>query len=118
MKKIILILLISVKCFGQIPDNVLHHYAGVSIAVSTGWFVYKITKGKRFPAVTIGCATGVTAGILKEEIWDRKWRRGIPDNLDKINTAWGAVCGSVYLGVGLHIHERKIHPERYQNLNL
>ncbi len=113
--KTLLLILISFSLSAQkITDDVKHHYAGVGITIISGSLMHKATK-HRFLSLVTGLACGICAGIAKEEIWDRKMGRGTPSEMDKINTAWGSICGTMYLGLGLHFRNRKIDTTFYKN---
>ena len=78
--------------------------------MSTGWVMYKATDKIGLSLLT-GLGTGIIAGIAKEEIWDRKWKRGTPSLDDKLATSWGAIIGTVCVSVCMTINREK----QYQN---
>lgn len=120
MKKLITILLIFfiLNCQSQSnfranwqanKDIFYHNIAGHAISMTSGWVVYKVTKHKRIGLSLItGGAIGITAGILKEELWDRQWGRGTPSLDDKLATGWGSIGGTVCLIVCIDNHQKHL----------
>lgn len=96
-------------------DILYHNLAGHAISMSTGWATYKATDRIGLSLIT-GLTCGVIAGIAKEEIWDRKWKRGTPSMTDKLATGWGAFVGTVCLSVCIEIREKKQYLE-YEKYN-
>ena len=78
--------------------------------MGSGWVTYKCTDKIGLSLLT-GLGTGIIAGIAKEEIWDRKWKRGTPSLDDKLATGWGAIIGTVCVSVCMTINREK----QYQN---
>jgi len=125
MMKLLLIFLLPFYLNAQMfvfdKDDFLHHYAGVTIAVSGGLLTYNLLPAKHKHRILESCfvAFGLAgvAGQLKEEVYDLRWGLGTYSNVDKGVTTWGATCGTVYLGVGLNLYEirqaRKLNP-RYK----
>ena len=95
MRLTLLIFLLSFTCKAQ-EDVLYHNLAGTAISVSTGLLTYKCTD-KIGVSMLTGLTCGVVAGLAKEEIWDRKWKRGTPSSLDKLSTSWGSCVGSIVL---------------------
>ena len=92
-----------------------HNLAGTAISFSSGWAMYKYTDRIGLSLLT-GLGTGIIAGIAKEEIWDRKWKRGTPTTEDKLSTGWGAFVGTVCLTVCIDLNEKKLNKE-WERLN-
>ena len=135
-KKFILILLVAFslnvnsqtlrQSWQKLPDDVKHVYAGVLISSVTGAVMYRLTDANTGWSVFAGFATGVTAGIVKESVWDGIMHRGVVNNWDAADTAWGSLIGTVCLRVGIDIREKRIDREyeafekyksKFQNLN-
>lgn len=70
-------------------DKSLHLLAGLALSIAAGLFTC--------PAV--GLAMSVVAGVMKELVWDRAWRRGTPEWLDMVATVAGGVVGYLILAV-------------------
>ncbi len=126
MKKIILIfILYSLNCRSQstasiwqkIPDDVKHHYAGVSINVITTLSLYKLTHN-RWIAQPAGFLFANVVNIFKEYVWDGYLHRGVKSMVDLFNTFWGSICGTIYVGIPLHIKEDKMRELADRFLNL
>lgn len=140
-KKFILILLMAFslnvhsqtlrQSWQKLPDDVKHVYAGVLISSVTGAVMYRLTDANTGWSVFAGFATGVTAGIVKEVVYDGMMRRGVVNNWDAFETAWGSIIGFTALRVGIDIREKRIDrqwtemekleklkkSEEFQNLN-
>jgi len=126
MMKILLIFLLpfylNAQTFVWDKSDVLHHYCGVGISVGTGLVAYKLqpdyAKHRILKSCAIGFCSGLLAGYLKEAIYDRAWNKGTYNNWDIFSTGWGSLCGSIYLGIGLNMHELKKEknkkPNRYK----
>lgn len=127
MKKLITILLIffTLNCQSQTnfqskwqanKDIFYHNIAGHAISMTSGWVFYKVTKHRRVGlSLMVGTTTGIVAGILKEELWDRQWGFGTPSLDDKLATGWGSIGGTVCLVVVIDKHQKKlIEMEEYE----
>jgi hypothetical protein len=106
--KILIIILFPFLLTGQTFDkyDFLHHYAGVAITTISGSFIYYKTHNDKL-SVGSGFALGILAGQAKEEIWDLRWKKGTYSNFDKFSTAWGSMCGSFYLVIGINLHQKQ-----------
>lgn len=90
MKKIITLLLIASIAKGQrIKDDTKHYYAGLGISVCTSALVYELTDNNKL-SISIGFASGVGAGVLKEYWWDKHLQRGTFSKEDLYTTMWGS----------------------------
>jgi len=117
-KKILIALLICLSLSGysqnlkdtwkKIPDDVKHVYAGVLISSVSGAVMYRLTDANTGWSVFAGFATGVTAGIGKELVWDKWMHRGVPNKWDAVDTGWGSLMGTVCVRVGIDIREKNI----------
>lgn len=90
------------------PDDFAYHvYAGMAIGAGTGAIVYKYTKRAGLSTFA-AWSVAVLAGGLKEGIYDKLMKRGVPTKKDFFGTAWGATVSVPLVRCGIDIHERKI----------
>lgn len=106
MKVLILILLtLSLK-----SQDYLHVYAGIGISIVTSEVSYQITD-RPVLSCLIGSACGITAGILKEKVYDRELKNGVYSQQDMFLTGWGAVIGSMCMRVKFDLQDKKRQKE-------
>jgi len=99
MKRLILILmLLPLLSFSQMKDSDKHKIAGNVISLGIGAITYELTD-KPFLSIGVGFGAGVLAGILKEEVYDKRMKKGVYSEQDMIDTGWGAVVGSIMVSV-------------------
>lgn len=98
MKKLILIaLFMPLMAFSQ-SDVTKHYIAGNIVSTGVGYATYKLTDKVGVSLLT-GFVSGVVAGIVKEEIWDKRMGKGFHEHKDIYNTSWGSSVGTVMLVV-------------------
>lgn len=98
MKKLILILLlIPLFSYGQIPiDKRFHFYAGAIASTATYGFVIHRTNNKK-KAFFYSVGMGVLAGLTKEVL--DEWRYGGFDGNDLLATGLGGLTASTTLTI-------------------
>lgn len=116
--RILIIMLLSVKCFSQMPlDKKRHYLAGSLVTIGVGSLSYKITK-KEGLSTWIGFSAGITVNALKEYLWDGILNKGIKSNEDMLAGSFGSAVGAVTFRVGLDIFlnkKNKIKLDYYNN---
>ncbi|MDP1801598.1 MAG: hypothetical protein Q8L81_09610 [Bacteroidota bacterium] len=124
MKKIIALLLVSIKICAQ-PNltlakkdgGVLHVYSGMAISAGVGAKIYSITK-RPMLAATIGFLSGSLIGVGKEAIYDKLLKKGVSDKSDAFKTIWGSAIGGLCLRIGIDVKQKNdIEKQNYQDLN-
>ena len=114
MRILIFILLLSFQVKSQ-RDILYHQLAGTAISIGSGLITYKCTD-RIGVSMLVGAVTGIAVGIAKEEIYDRKWKRGTPSDNDKLATGWGSCVGSI--GFVMIIGTRQnILDDKWERLN-
>lgn len=107
MRTLIIAILLSVKCFSQMPlDKQKHYLAGSLITIGVGTLSYKITK-KEGLSTWIGFSAGITANALKEYLWDGILNKGVKSNEDMLAGSFGSAVGAVTFRVGLDVFLKK-----------
>ena len=112
MKKLLLIILLLPLISNAQSDVTKHYIAGNIISTGVGYATYKITDKVGVSLIT-GFVSGIVAGIVKEEIWDKRMDNGFHEHKDIYNTSWGSSVGTVMLVV--IINENKIKKEKRIN---
>ena len=103
--RLIFILLISVNCFGQ-SDDFKHKVAGNVISLGIGAVTYELTD-KPFLSMAVGFSSGVLIGVLKEEVYDKRMKKGTYSKIDMLDTGWGSLVGSLCLAVYIDGREKR-----------
>ncbi len=113
MKKLVLVLAtIPMLTFGQrINDGLKHKLAGNVISLGVGAVTYEITGKKGF-SIAAGFGAGILAGVLKEEIYDKRMKKGVYSEEDMIDTGFGAAVGTIMLAV--YVDERGKRKQRLE----
>lgn len=83
----------------KFDDKSLHVYAGVAIAMLTGFLLYYFSHLAPGGACILGTFTGIAAGIVKELIWDGLLKKGTCSVWDAIATGFGSVLGGLTLRI-------------------
>ena len=113
MKKLLLIILLLPLISNAQSDVTKHYIAGNIISTGVGYATYKLTD-KVGVSLIAGFVSGVVAGIVKEEIWDKRMGKGFHEHKDIYNTSWGSSVGTVMLVV--LINENRIKKEKRINI--
>ena len=103
--KILLILLFPLSLFSQMDDRDKHMFAGNIISTGVGVTTYQLTN-KPFLSVSAGFVSGVLAGILKEEVYDKRWGKGVYSKTDMYDTTWGSTVGSIIVIVYIDVKRK------------
>jgi hypothetical protein len=115
MKKIILAILLSFSLKGQIPDDVLHYYAGFLIGITAGHITFHYSTHERWD-VSLGAAfaSAAMAGYAKEEFYDGTLNKGTKSPVDFVATIHGGIGSIPVCCVSFNIHQRRKHPEIFE----
>jgi hypothetical protein len=108
-----------INFWNRMDDYGKHFYVGTLITTVAGIATYKITKKKKLGlSILIGTATGISAGLFKEVVWDGMMHRGYPNRYDFIATMNGSLVGSFGLLIGFDLNQKKHDRilERYNKL--
>ena len=106
MKKLLLILLLLPLISNAQTDKLYHNIAGNVISTGIGYGTYKLTN-KVGLSIVSGLVSGVAAGYLKEELYDKQWKKGTYDKKDLYATSWGSAVGSICLVVLIDNNKKK-----------
>ena len=102
MIKYLFILLFPFTLSAQMTDDTKHRIAGNLISYGTSEIVFQVTK-KQGLAVVTGFVTGVTAGLVKEYIYDKNYG-GTVDKWDAVSTGFGSALGTIIFVVRLDFY--------------
>ncbi len=124
MKKIILLLMITLRVYSQHnlsivkkDGGVLHVYSGVAISAFSGAKIYQKT-GRPILSSAIGFFIGSLAGASKELVYDKAMHRGCYSKSDACLTIWGSAIGSLCLRIGIDMKQKKeLEKENFQGLS-
>lgn len=108
LKYVVIFLFMMNSLCAQIKDDTMHFYAGFTISVLTAEVTNQLID-RPVISCLVGTSLGVTAGILKENIWDRQMKRGVYSKHDAFMTSWGALCGALVVRVHFDIQDKKKH---------
>lgn len=116
MKKLLAILFLSLSSKAQIPDDVLHYYAGFLIGITAAHITFHYTTDERWDvSLGAGFAAAVGAGYAKEQFYDGTLKRGTKSPIDFAVTAWGGLTSLPVCCVSFNIHQRRKHPEMFED---
>ncbi len=85
--------------FGKLTDKDYHVYAGVAIAMLTGFLTYYFTPIQANLACIIGLLIGTATGVVKELVWDKLLGKGTCSLWDAIATGYGSALGAIVLRI-------------------
>lgn len=107
------------NAWSKIDDNTKHVYAGMLITTLTSEVIYRSTH-RWGVSIIGGFLTGVTAGIVKEAVWDGMMKRGVVNNWDAFGTMWGANVATIGFVISIDMEEKTkaINEEKFQNLGI
>lgn len=100
MKKIVLLLLISLKSFSQIKDDTKHFYISAFGSAGISEITYRITHKPVLSGFT-GSIVMFSIGYFKERFYDVNLSEG-----DLFHNGYGSVTGSLCWGVHFDIKGR------------
>ena len=103
--KVLLLILLTLNLKSQ-TDDVKHFYAGFGISVITSEVTNQLTD-RPVLSCLVGGSIGITAGALKECVYDREMKRGVYSNTDMFLTGWGSVIGSMCMRVKFDLQMKK-----------
>lgn len=106
MKKLLLILILIPLISNAQTDKLYHNIAGNVISTGVGYGTYKLTN-KVGLSIVSGLVSGIAAGYLKEELYDKQWGKGTYDKKDMYATSWGSAVGSICLVVLIDNNKKK-----------
>lgn len=80
---------------GYFNDHYTKHYeAGLLISGTVGYTMNYFTERPVLSALT-GILAGMTAGILKEAVWDKRMGRGVCNNFAAVVTIQGSTVSGI-----------------------
>lgn len=101
MKKLVLIFcVLNLFCFSQNGFG-KHYGAGIAISGFCSSSMYFATKKPALSSIS-GLFTGIIAGIVKEEVYDRQFKKGTPSLSDKAGTGCGSAFSTIHFTICIH----------------
>lgn len=114
MKTILIsLLLLSTLLRSQIDDKTKHVYAGMLITIVSAEITNQVINDP-FKSTLIGLSTGLTAGLIKDVVYDKMMKKGIYDKNDILATSWGAACGAIIIRVKFDLCDKRKEKELYK----
>jgi hypothetical protein len=87
-------------------DGFKHKVAGNVISLGVGAVTYELTD-KPFLSVAVGFTSGVLISVLKEEVYDKRMKKGTHNKQDYYDGSWGSLVGSLMLVVYIDGRENR-----------
>jgi len=78
-------------------DKTYHVFAGISIALLTGFLIYSFSDKGLLTSAAFGVLFGIIIGALKELVYDKMLKKGSATWSDFVATLYGSCVGGVLL---------------------